>query len=241
MGVETIPQGLAEQTSVREALSRRARNIRRRLASGLVADSVQVGLKRAAIRHHELPPSPFPLTVRLMTDADRGLLLPRDTRNLDEAEHGEIASRRKLAALFPESGYAVIDETSGRPCYAMWLIGAAQNDRIAQLEGLPLLEAHQVLAEGAYVPPSYRGQRVMTAAAMRALAHAENLGASEIVTFIGETNIPSIKGAVRGGFAPYMLHVRRHLAFGIYYFDRFRPIDGSHPRFGGIFSGAAAA
>ena len=233
MGVETIPTVAVEQWSLREAILRRMRNIRRRLASGLVADSVQIGLKRPAIRHNELPPPPFPLTVRIMTAADREAALPRDTRPFDEAERGEIITRQRLAETFPESAYAVIDETTGAPCYVMWLIGAAQNDRVGLLEGVPQLEPHQVLAEGAYVPPAYRGQRVMTAAAMLALAHAANLGATEVVAFVGETNTPSLKGALRAGMTPYLLHVRRHLLFGVYFFDRFRPIDRHDPRFAG--------
>lgn len=235
MSIELAGGGAANAYSLRERALRRLGNIRERLAKGLVSDSVHIGLRRPVLRADEIPPSPIPLSVRRITADDVAELLPPCPRGVSRVEQADIAMRRMLFALLPESGFAVIDETSGRPCFLQWLIGPDQNDKIARLEGLPPLEPHQLMAEGAYVPPAYRGQKLGVAAVVRAFVHAGDLGAREIVTFVGEANVPSVKGAARIGFKPYMLHVRRHLLFGLFAYDRFLPMTPDHPRFAGKF------
>ncbi len=226
---------LANDTTARGAaspgrlLSRKAANLRARLARGLVADSVQIGFRRQAIRPQEVPAAPFPISVRAMTDEDVAALLPADTSGMSREDEAEIAMRRELVRHLPGCGHVVVDDTTGKVCLLQWFAGHAHNDGIARLEGLPPLEPHQVLAEGLFVPRDYRGQRIATAAAMLLLAQATRPDVDEIVTFIGETNTPSVRAALRAGFSPYMMHVRRHYLFGLFERDRFSALPADHP------------
>lgn len=231
----------ARPSGWRAWVARRAANLRGRLAMGLVADSVQLGMRRPAVAADAPPPTKLPLTVRAITEDDIAELLPADTRGLSRLEESDIQMRRQLHQLVPECGIAVVDERDGRVCFLQWLIGADRNDAIARLEGLPQLAQGELMLEGAYVPPAHRGRTASLAAAGVALAHASKLGATDILTFVGEAHSVSLRGVTRLGFRPYMLHVRRHLFFGLIKYDRFRPVSPDDPRFGGKYAQAAPA
>lgn len=234
MSIDFTSNG-ARTASIRERLARRAANLRERLAKGLVFDAVQVGLRKPVNRDEETRRSKLPLSVRPMTPADVAEMLPADTRGLDRVEQRDIAMRRHLAAIAPECGYAVVDDRTGRVCYLQWFIGSDRNDAIARLEGLPQLAEGELMIEGAYVAPAYRGRTVSFAAAMAAMAHAETLGRHTLITFVGEEHSVSMRGVHRMGFRPYMLHIRRHWLFGLIKSDRFRPVSPDDPRFEGKF------
>jgi hypothetical protein len=67
-----------------------------------------------------------------------------------------------------------------------WLIGADQADEIEAVfhDQVPRLASDEVLLEGAFTPPAFRGRGVMA-------------------------NVPSLKGCNRAGFAPYVIR-RNH-------------------------------
>lgn len=95
------------------------------------------------------------------------------------------------------------------PRYIQWLIRPQENELLQQaFHGLfPQLAPDECLLEGAYTPESFRGQRIMPAAMAQIAELAAERGACRVVTFVGEKNIPSLKGCHRAGFAPYL---RRH-------------------------------
>jgi RimJ/RimL family protein N-acetyltransferase len=223
--------GAETSVSVRQWAMRRLSNLRERLAKGLLSDSVQIGLKRPAPGADEPPPTKLPLSLRALTRADLDEVLPADVSGLSRTEAADIQMRRELADLIPECGIAVVDDRNGHVCFIQWVIGPDRNDAIARMEGLPRLAEGEWMLEGAYVPPASRGRTASLAAAGVALAHAGKLGAKQVITFVGETNTVSMRGVTRLGFRPYMLHVRRHVAFGLFEFDRFRPISPDDPRF----------
>jgi RimJ/RimL family protein N-acetyltransferase len=215
-------------------LSRRIVRLRERLGKGMVFDSVQVGMRKP-VSGEAARRSKLPMTVRPMTAEDVAELLPADTTGLDRQEERDIQMRRQLAELVPECGYAVVDDRSGRVCYLQWFIGSDRNDALAKVEGLPQLAEGEMMIEGAYVPPAYRGRTASFAAATVAIAHAESLGPKALITFVGEEHSVSMRGVHRLGFRPYMLHVRRHLLFGLIEFDRFVDVPPEDSRFDGKF------
>lgn len=234
MAIDHVGGDAAHDVSIGNWVSRRMANMRERLAKGMVADSVQVGLRRPAMGADE-PTTKLPLTIRRMTGDDVEEFFPAHTRGISRPDEQDIAMRRQLAELVPECGIAVVDERNGRVCFLQWLIGADRNDAIARLEGLPSLADGEVMLEGAYVPPAHRGRTASLAAAGVALAEASKRGARQVITFVGEANTVSMRGVTRLGFRPYMLHVRRHLLFGLFQYDRFRQVSPDDPRFGGKF------
>lgn len=216
-------------------IARRLANLRERLAKGFVFDAVQIGLRKPVTPDADLRKTKLPLSVRRITAEDVAELLPADASGLDRLEQSDIAMRRHLAEIAPECGYAVVDDRSSRVCYLQWFIGADRNDAIGQLEGLLPLAEGEMMIEGAYVPPAYRGRTISFAAAGAAIAYAESLGPKALITYVGEEHSVSMRGVYRLGFRPYMLHVRRHWLFGLIQYDRFRPVSPDDPRFSGKF------
>ena len=74
----------------------------------------------------------------------------------------------------------------------------------------PVLTPDTVLLEGAFTPEAARGKRIMSAAmSMIAELGATEHGARYVITFVGDDNLPSLKGCARAGFTPY-IHRSRH-------------------------------
>ena len=150
---------------------------------------------------------------------DLDILLPLENE-FDEIERAEIAERRSFARRVPRGGWVAIDQRNGRPCFMMWIIDHENRAGLAQLEGTPRMKRHQLATENVYVPPEYRGRRISTPASLMAMERARG-DATEVVAFIGETNLVSRQGAARSGFRPYIRHVRWHLLFGLVHIDLF--------------------
>jgi RimJ/RimL family protein N-acetyltransferase len=118
-----------------------------------------------------------------------------------------------VEAQIPQCYVAV--DANDRPCFMQWLIGANQNEKIRKHLGVafPELESHQALLEGAYMHPDFRGMGIMPAAVARISEEASNIGAHQILTFVGIDNIPSLKGCQRAGFGPYQTRHDRWFLF----------------------------
>jgi hypothetical protein len=86
-------------------------------------------------------------------------------------------------------------------------MSSAENDRIQEyFRGtFPILAPDEALIEGAFTPESHRGLGIMPRAMALIAERATDFGARYVLTFVGEDNIPSLKGCKRAGFAPYML------------------------------------
>lgn len=198
--------------------------IARRLALGLHSRSVHLGL------NFQLDPATLAfrqpgLALRRLTPAYRDRILPEDTSHLSAADQMEVEQRREYCERLPDRGYVVVDEATGEPCYLMWVLTHLDNELLKNVEATPPLQPHQALMEGAYVPPHYRGRRIMAPAGTMIMAKALELGATEALSFIGEINTPSLRGAYRVGFRPYRRHVRHHLLFGLLKFDRYEALS----------------
>ena len=230
MGVEIMSRaysngGMASRARVM------AHRIEGRLQFGLARNLVSYGLRRdlaAAIEH---PSSRIPIAVRPMTAADLDALLPADMSSLASQDRIEVAWRIRFARKFGiGGGYVAVDERTGRPCYMQWLLHPGQNEDIVRLRNFPALAEGEALLENAYTPASHRGLGIMSAAMARIAARGSEVGARHVLSFVGSDNPASLKGCRRAGFAPYLVHSRRDLLFGLLRSDRFEPMADDDPR-----------
>jgi GNAT superfamily N-acetyltransferase len=158
------------------------------------------------------PPSPqakIPLTVRPLRADERWLLSPKE--GVDSPE--DFYERTLRLRMF-ESGmrtcYGAFADDGGL-AYVQWLIEPSQNDLVHDFfEGaFPPLKPDEVLLEGAYTFPSYRGQGVMAAAMAKVAGQGRDRGYASAWTFVGEHNTPSLKGCRKAGFAEEVRRVER--------------------------------
>jgi RimJ/RimL family protein N-acetyltransferase len=200
-----------------------------RLQLGLYSESMRYGLCRDLSAPFEKPNAKIPIEVRPATDADLRVLLSLDGQN-DNHDRLEIAWRRAFADKGAKRCFVAVDLRNNTPCYIHWLFNAADNEFIQRLGGLPLLQPHEALMENAYTPAKYRRLGIMSAAMARIAERATDIGASQVITFVDEDNIPSLKGCQRAGFHPHLLHHRVQMVFGLIKWNEFEPLAENDPR-----------
>jgi len=230
MGVEVLPFPFS-QTKLADRLRVLAHRIEGRRQLGLKRLAVSYGLRRDLGLPIEHPSARIPISVRPMTTTDLEILLPSDTARLQPQDRIEVAWRTRFAEKFGvRGGYVAVDERSDQPCYMQWLLGPDRNEAIARLKSFPLLAENEALLENAYTPASHRGLGIMSAAMARIAERADDIGARHVVTFVGADNPASLKGCRRAGFAPYMVHSRNDMLFGLIRRDSFVPMADDDPR-----------
>ncbi len=144
-----------------------------------------------------------------MWSTEQALGLGRDlTVSEPGISTGERRDRTSRLHLL-DAGFSscfVATTADDQACYIQWLISPRENDRLrSAFDGLfPWLEDNEMLLEGAYTPVAFRGQRIMPAAMALIAERAAGLGAERALTFVGEDNVPSLKGCKRAGFSPVM-------------------------------------
>ena len=174
---------------------------------------VALGLRRDLRMPFSVPAARIPLVVRPLRPHD-DLSFLAAVPGLDQpAAWGRLNQRRLLAANLPTCWIAT--EPDGTVCYMQWLLGAQDNARVqAQWGGLfPVLQQNEALLEGAYTAETHRGQGVMAHSMAKIAAAAQDLGAQYVITFVDHTNVPSLKGCEKAGFAPYVKRTERWLLF----------------------------
>jgi len=82
----------------------------------------------------------------------------------------------------------------------------------------------------AYTPVEYRGLGVMSAAMAEIAERAADMGAHEVIAFVDDRNLLSLKGCQRAGFHPYMLHRRIQIVFGLVVRNKFEEFAENDPR-----------
>jgi GNAT superfamily N-acetyltransferase len=185
---------------------RTARALLRRLHS----DNSAYGLERDLTRSFQAPPAQMPLTIRPLTESDvESLLDLREHGISDDDLFQQIHQRELLATHLGTCFVAVVPD--GRPCYMQWLIGADQTDEIEAVfhDQVPRLASDEVLLEGAFTAPAFRGRGVMANAMAQISELGRTMGARRAITFVLSDNVPSLKGCYRAGFAPYVIR-RNH-------------------------------
>jgi RimJ/RimL family protein N-acetyltransferase len=215
-------------------LGGRAAQLRTRLAGrlklGLHATLTRYGLCRDLTESLQAPKAKIPIAVRRLQERDLAPLftLPPDKASLEEQL--EVAWRRAFIEKGAQRGYVAIDARDGKPCYVQWLFGADDNEFVEHVGGFPVLERHQALLENAYTPPAYRGLGIMSEAMALIAEHAAWISAREVLTFVDQYNVASLKGCQRAGFYPRLLHHRTRFAFGMMTHDSFEDLREGDPR-----------
>ncbi len=191
--------------------------IARRLRQGPYTYSSRFGLRRTLAVPVDPPKAKIPLSIRPFQPGDEEALFGHRDEVADPADALEVHYRLKHLKADIPTPYVAIDETTGRPCYLQWLMGAEQNDKIqANLWGFPRLDKDVALLENAYIPPAYRGQRIMSEAMYMVSERGRDLGANYALTFVAGDNLPSLKGCKRAGFDIYLFNERSIYAFGLF-------------------------
>ncbi len=223
------PLSTTSSTNLKAKLEQLRIRIAGRLRLGLYSKSMRYGLCRDLGVPFEKPSAKIPIEVRPATEADlRSLLSLNDSQ--DNHDRLEIAWRRAFADKGAKRCFVAIDQRDGNPCYMQWLFNAVDNDFIQRLGGFPLLDKHEALLENAYTPAKYRGLGIMSAAMALIAERADDIGASHVLTFVDDHNIPSLKGCQRAGFYPHLLHHRMQMAFGLVKRNEFERLAATDPR-----------
>lgn len=201
-----------------------------RLRGGFHSRSLRYGLRRKLDKPINMPEAKIPLSVRPLTEADVPFLFPAETSDVSLEERLEIAWRRAFIDKGARGGFVAVDLRNNTPCYVQWLFSPADNSFIQRLGGFPDLKPGEALLENAYTPPAHRGLGIMSAAMARIAEEAAAFGATDVLTFVDQNNIASLKGCERAGFYPDLLHHRVQFGFGLLKRDTFETLSPDDPR-----------
>jgi GNAT superfamily N-acetyltransferase len=198
-----------------DALNRTTRNLARRLGLRRAIDIAQgrekwhsvwesFGFVRDLSLPFSAPEAKIPITVTRLAREHADTLFDLSVEGMSAEERELRKSRGELFDSGIGTGYVALTDT-GEPCYCQWLIPWEQNAEIRLFfkHVFPRLNPGEALLEGAFTPESHRGKGIMPAAMARIAEHGSEIGATRIVTFVTEDNIPSIKGCERAGFRKY--------------------------------------
>ncbi|WP_298902043.1 hypothetical protein [uncultured Psychroserpens sp.] len=96
-----------------------------------------------------------------------------------------------------------------------WVFKHEQNDQVANYFGqiFPRLKEYELLIEGVFTHPDYRGMRIMPNAIFQTLTQEQYKSIDRIIVFVDRTNIASLKGFKRIGFNPYILRQEKWFLF----------------------------
>lgn len=178
------------------------RDTAKRLGRRLFSSHHAYGLKRDLAAPHETPVAKIPISVRPLIDADVPRILDEHAE-VDEAERWERHTRTRLLERGIGQPYVAVDPDDD-PCYVQWLFGPDENAEVREFfHGIfPELQPGQALLEGAFTPTRHQGRRIMSAGMSMIAEKARDLGARDVLTFVGVENIASLKGCERAGFLP---------------------------------------
>jgi RimJ/RimL family protein N-acetyltransferase len=188
-----------------------AREAQRRFHS----DWRHFGLRRDLEVPFQGPRAKIELTIRELQPDDVPKLL--DMRAAQMAPRGPYVRMHRLRFLRQGIGtcYVAARTEDDEPCYMQWLMGAADNDRIAAyFDGIfPRLADDEALLEYAFTPERFQGQGIMAAAMTQIAERATSFGARRVITFVDHANLAALKGCHRAGFAEYLVRVDRWRLF----------------------------
>lgn len=178
------------------------RETAKRLGRRVSSSTHAYGLRRDLAEPHETPVAKVPITVRPLVEADVPRILDEHAE-VDEAERWERHTRVRLLERGIGRPYVAVDPDDD-PCYVQWLFGPDDNAEVrAFFHGIfPTLRAGDALLEGAFTPARHQGRRIMSAGMSMIAEKAADLGARQVLTFVGVDNVASLKGCERAGFRP---------------------------------------
>jgi RimJ/RimL family protein N-acetyltransferase len=217
------------KSALRERIEQFQIRVGGRLKLGFHAKFTRYGLCRDLAIPITNPTAKIPIVIRPLQNGDfRSLFYSKGSPDPDEKL--QVAWRRAFVDKGASGGFVAVDQRSGTPCYVQWLFGSENNDFLRRIGGFPMLKPREALLEYAYTPPAYRGFGIMSAAMALIAERAADIGARQVLTFVDQDNIASLKGCQRAGFHPQQLHHRTRLGFGLITRDRFSSIHAADPR-----------
>lgn len=181
-----------------------SRRVWRAVRVRVFSRTLSFGLRRDLGMPFTPPAAKIPLTIRpLGSQDDLSFLAP--VPGLDRtAAWGRLTQRRMLGDELPTCWIALGPD--GQVCYMQWLVAPKDNARVQTRWGglFPKLQHDEALLEGAYTEESHRGQGIMAHAMATIAEAAQAFGARQVITFVDHTNVASLKGCEKAGFAPYV-------------------------------------
>ena len=135
-------------------------------------------------------------------------------RPLQKTDIPKIVHERPIRLPALESGLstcylAVTDDDD--ICYMQWLIDSSQNNLIeTRFTGLcQRLDDDEMLLEWAYTFKKYRGLGIMAPAMAAISDEGARKGARWLMTFVEQSNLPSLRGCRSAGYRPYKIRQDR--------------------------------
>ena len=92
----------------------------------------------------------------------------------------------------------------GEICYSQGMAKAGDVETLRMwYPACPVPESDEVLVEGSYVPPRFRGRGIGTTGLALVAQEAARLGYSRVICHVASDNQPSMRAHVKAGFVPY--------------------------------------
>jgi len=169
-----------------------------------------VGLRRVLEIEPDPPKSLVPLTAKPI-DATTA---PRifDVEGLSPIDQLYLDRRQNMYDAGFRGGWCAVDP-EGNPAYVQWLIPGADGPKVRAFFGdlFPPLDEDTLFIEGAWIPPMFRKQKVMSeglALVTRAAADATP-GSRFAVAFVTEDNRGAAFGTRAAGYDVFMKRTER--------------------------------
>lgn len=182
------------------------------ISTNFYSNRTHIGLRRLADLATADLPARFSFELRPIESRDLEVFSP--------AAEGSDADARDLVdanALF-EAGvqtcYVAVTGT-GQVCFKQHIIDASQNARLRSLFGdlIPPLEPDQVLFEGAYTLPRYRGRGIILHVWPEMARIARESGARELLSYPSVGDEPILRVSKWFGFEPFVMRHERYRLF----------------------------
>jgi hypothetical protein len=177
------------------------------------SDDLVIGLERDLAVPLETPQAKIPITIRPLLGAnDHAALkaaIAASSVGAEAHEAMELSDRMRMLEAGIETCYAAVDEHDNL-CYVQWLVKSDANAFLHDYYhgAVPTLQSDEMLLEGAYSFEEFRGLGIMACAMAQIAERASDSGARRVITFVGEDNVPSLKGCKRAGFDPFIMRRR---------------------------------
>ncbi len=124
---------------------------------------------------------------------------------IDDCSASERRVRiRRVRIAEAKIGFVWLMEQQGRPAHIAWYFRPEQNDQIVSFFGglFAPIEADEMLGEGVYVFPEFRGQALASGAEVQHIARSLSDGATSLIVHVPSTSYRSIRNVVKSGFSP---------------------------------------
>lgn len=163
-------------------------------------------LRRDLGLRFDSPRAAINLSITPLDPSHAQKLFELETQHTDLPAFKDLINRLNLHRAGIGTCYTAVDG-GDEPCYMQWLIGPNDNQKLRAMyrEGMLQLRADEMLLEGAFTRPAFRGKGVMAEAMAHIAEKGRDAGARWVITFVKEDNIASLKGCQKAGFEPYML------------------------------------